>query len=170
MKKLLLLIFIFFPHNTLANDTIRFVDLNKILLTSEAGKDINIKINELSKTELSKFDKKKENLIDKENKLIAQKNILEADIYNKELENLKNEIDNYNKSRKDKIKELKIKQSNAKTKLLQEINIILSEYASSNSISLILNKQSIAAGKKELEITNEIKDNLNKKIKTIKIE
>ena len=54
--------------------------------------------------------------------------------------------------------------------MIQEINIILSEYATKNSISLILNKQTIAVGKKELEITNEIKENLNKKIKKIKIE
>ena len=54
--------------------------------------------------------------------------------------------------------------------MIKDINALLSEYANKNSISLILNKQTIAAGKKELEITNEIRENLNRKIKKIKIE
>ena len=170
MKKIALILFLLFTSSSFANDSIRFVDFNNLVLTSEAGKDIDDKIKKLSDSELSKFKKKKEILAEKENKLVAKRNILEEEIFKKELENLKKEINSFRQNRNDKINEIKKKQTIAKSKLIQEINIILSEYATKNSISLILNKQTIAVGKKELEITNEIKKNLNKKIKKIKIE
>ena len=53
--------------------------------------------------------------------------------------------------------------------MIQEINLELSKYAEENSISLILNKQIIAVGKKELEITNMIKKKLDEKLKSIEI-
>ena len=170
MKKIALILFLLFTSSSFANDSIRFVDFNNLVLTSEAGKDIDDKIKKLSDSELSKFKKKKEILAEKENKLVAKRNILEEEIFKKELENLKKEINSFRQNRNNKINEIKKKQTIAKNKLIQEINIILSEYATKNSISLILNKQTIAVGKKELEITNEIKENLNKKIKKIKIE
>ena len=170
MKKIALILFLLFTSSSFANDSIRFVDFNNLVLTSEAGKDIDDKIKKLSDSELSKFKKKKEILAEKENKLVAKRNILEEEIFKKELENLKKEINSFRQNRNNKINEIKKKQTIAKSKLIQEINIILSEYATKNSISLILNKQTIAVGKKELEITNEIKENLNKKIKKIKIE
>ena len=170
MKKIALILFLLFTSISFANDSIRFVDFNNLVLTSEAGKDIDDKIKKLSDSELSKFKKKKEILAEKENKLVAKRNILEEEIFKKELENLKKEINSFRQNRNNKINEIKKKQTIAKSKLIQEINIILSEYATKNSISLILNKQTVAVGKKELEITNEIKENLNKKIKKIKIE
>lgn len=170
MKKIALILLLLFTSSSFANDSIRFVDFNNLVLTSEAGKDIDDKIKKLSDSELSKFKKKKEILAEKENKLVAKRNILEEEIFKKELENLKKEINSFRQNRNNKINEIKKKQTIAKSKLIQEINIILSEYATKNSISLILNKQTIAVGKKELEITNEIKENLNKKIKKIKIE
>ena len=170
MKKIALLLFILFSSNTLANDTIRFVDFNNLILTSEAGKDIDDKIKKLSDNELSKLEKERKILADKENKLVAKKNILEEEVFRNELENLKKEINSFRQNRNNKINEIKKKHSIAKNKLIQEINALLSEYANKNSISLILNKQTIAAGKKELEITNEIRENLNRKIKKIKIE
>lgn len=48
-----------------------------------------------------------------------------------------------------------------------EINTILSEYSLENNIDIILNKNTVILGKKELDITNEILTRLNKKIKKI---
>jgi Skp family chaperone for outer membrane proteins len=51
--------------------------------------------------------------------------------------------------------------------LSNEINTILSEYSLENNIDIILNKNTVILGKKELDITNEILTRLNKKIKKI---
>ena len=51
--------------------------------------------------------------------------------------------------------------------ILQEI---LAEYASKNSITFILKKSNIIIGKSELDITKEIMNTINKKIKTINLD
>ena len=168
MKKIIQILLIFFTSNVFASDSIRFVDFNDLIQTSIAGKDLNKKIEKLTNDELLQFKNKKDKLVDKENNLISKKNILENDIFQKELSSLRKEIDLFNKNRSNKINEIKKKQSIAKKKLIQEINLELSKYAEENSISLILNKQIIAVGKKELEITN-MKKKLDEKLKSIEI-
>ena len=169
MKKIIQILLIFFTSNVFASDSIRFVDFNDLIQTSIAGKDLNKKIEKLTNDELLQFKNKKDKLVDKENNLNSKKNILENDIFQKELSSLRKEIDLFNKNRSNKINEIKKKQSIAKKKLIQEINLELSKYAEENSISLILNKQIIAVGKKELEITNMIKKKLDEKLKSIEI-
>ena len=54
-------------------------------------------------------------------------------------------------------------------KLLGHINPILVEYSDKNSISLIVDKNSIVLGKTELDITEKIINLLNEKVKEIKL-
>ena len=58
---------------------------------------------------------------------------------------------------------------NALTSLLKKLTPILEEYSKKNSIRIIVQKKHIVMGKKEDDITNEILDLVNKKIKNIKI-
>ena len=60
----------------------------------------------------------------------------------------------------------KLKDESAKL-ILKNINEIISEYSTKNSISMIVEKKSIIIGKSELNITNDILNLLNKKIKKI---
>ena len=72
---------------------------------------------------------------------------------------------------------LKIKSNPKDTKLMADIkseklildilNLILSEYSAKNSISLIIDKKNIIIGKSELDVTNQIMELLNKKIKKV---
>ena len=61
----------------------------------------------------------------------------------------------------------KIKDESAKI-ILKNINEIITEYSEKNSISLIVDKKNIVIGKSELNITNDILELLNKKIKNVK--
>ena len=67
------------------------------------------------------------------------------------------------------IKLNKLKDESAKL-ILKNINEIISEYSEKNSISMIVEKKSIIIGKSELNITNDILDLLNKKIKKIDLQ
>ena len=58
----------------------------------------------------------------------------------------------------------------ASNKVLDELKPILSEYSNKNSISLILQKKNLIIGKNDLDITKDIIEILNKKIKSIKID
>ena len=136
---------------------------------SIAGKSIKKQLENLYNKNLEKFKKNDEILKNKEKKLIAQKNILSQEDFQKELTNLRTEIINFQKEQvkaRDNINKLRISATN---KLISKLSPILQEYAKKNSVSLILQKKNIVMGKKEIEITDEILELTNKEIKDIKI-
>ena len=59
--------------------------------------------------------------------------------------------------------------NNAANQLLIIINEILAEYSTKNKISLIMEKKNVVIGKSELDITKNILDLLNKKIKKVEL-
>ena len=173
MYKKLLLIILFALKcltPTYAEDfKIVYLNVDKIMQESIAGKSIKKKLENIYKKDMEKFKKNDENLKKKEKKIIAQKNILSDQDFKKELSNLRAEIINFQKEQvkaRDNINKLRIK---ATSKLISKLSPILEEYAKKNSIGLILQKKNIVMGKKEIEITNEILEITNKEIKDINI-
>ena len=61
------------------------------------------------------------------------------------------------------------KKIDATSKLLKEITPILADYSKKNKISIILKKKDILLGRTDLEITNEIIDIVNSKVKKINL-
>ena len=146
-----------------------YLNVDKIMQQSTAGKSIKNQLDKLFNKNLEKFKKNDEILKNKEKKIIAQKNILSQEDFQKELKSLRTEIINFQKEQvkaRDDINKLRIGATN---KLISKLSPILQEYAKKNSISLILQKKNIVMGKKEIEITNEILEITNKEIKDIKI-
>ncbi len=146
-----------------------YLNVDKIMQQSIAGQSIKNQLEILHKKNLEKFKKNDEILKKKEKKIIAQKNILSQEDFQKEINDLKTEIINFQKEQvkaRDNINKLRIGATN---KLIAKLSPILEEYANKNSISLILQKKNIVMGKKEIEITNEILEIANKEIKNIKI-
>ena len=146
-----------------------YLNVDKIMQQSIAGKSIKNQLEKLHNKNLEKFKTNDEILKNKEKKIIAQKNILSQQDFQKELRGLRTEIINFQKEQvkaRDDINKLRIGATN---KLILKLTPILEEYAKKNSISLILQKKNIVMGKKEIEITNEILEITNKEIKDIKI-
>ena len=147
-----------------------YLNVDKIMQQSIAGKSIIKQLENLYNKNLEKFKKNDEILKNKEKKLIAQKNILSQEDFQKELTSLRKEIINFQKEQvkvRDNINKLRIGATN---KLISQLSPILQEYAKKNSVSLILQKKNIVMGKKEIEITDEILEITNKEIKNIKID
>ena len=168
-KKIILIkIFLLFFSSSYAEDLkIVYVNVEKIMQESVAGKSIKKKLENLYNKNLDKFKKNDEVLKNKEKKIIAQKNIMSQEDFQKELSNLRKEIIKFQKEQvkaRDNINKLRIK---ASSKLISKLSPILEEYAKKNSISLILQKKNIVMGKKEIEITDEILSIANKNIKDI---
>ena len=146
-----------------------YLNVDKIMQQSIAGQSIKNQLEKLHKKNLEKFKKNDEILKKKEKKIIAQKNILSQEDFQKEIRGLRTEIINFQKEQvkaRDNINKLRVGATN---KLIVKLSPILEEYAKKNSISLILQKKNIVMGKKEIEITNEILEITNKEIKNIKI-
>ena len=146
-----------------------YLNVDKIMQQSIAGKSIKNQLEKLHSKNIEKFKKNDEILKKKEKKIIAQKNIMSQEDFQKELTSLRSEIINFQREQvksRDNINKLRIGATN---KLISKLSPILKEYAKENSISLILQKKNIIMGKKEIEITDEILSLTNKEIKDIKV-
>jgi len=170
IKLISVLIFLLVSIPSYSSEKVVYLDVEKIMQNSNAGKSIVAKLKAKRETCISKFKKKEKDIIDKEKKLIAQKNVLSKEEFGKEIKNLRDEIINFQKDRNkafNQITQLRIK---ASTKLLKKLNPILEDYSKTNSISMIIQKKHIVIGKKEDDITNDILELVNKKIKNIKLD
>tara|TARA_B110000211_G_scaffold43166_1_gene45164 strand:+ start:3694 stop:4212 length:519 start_codon:yes stop_codon:yes gene_type:complete len=172
MKKVVIIFFIYFfqINFVIANTSIAFIDMDKVLSLSKPGSSIMSQLNTLSSQNSKKFESEAKKIKEQETKLISQKNILSEVDFQSNINKLKLEIKNYNDNR-DKINndfnKLRIDSTN---KLLKLINPILVSYSNDKSISLILKKRDLVIGKTELDITDEIILIINKDINQFKIQ
>ena len=59
--------------------------------------------------------------------------------------------------------------SKARNELLKNLNPIIKEYMEEKKIRMVIDKKSLLLADENLEITNEIIERLNKKLKSIKL-
>ena len=174
MKKILFIILLFIfltiPSYSYSSEKIVYLDVEKIMQDSTAGKSIITQLKKKREASITKFKKKEKDIFDKEKKLIAQKNILSKDEFESKIKELRIEISNYQKERNktsNNIAKLRIK---ASTKLISKLTPILEEYSKKNSIRIIIQKKQIVMGTKEDDITKDILELVNQKIKNIKLD
>jgi outer membrane protein len=167
----ILLVFTFlfiFVQKAVAEDlNIVFVDMDKIIASSNAGKKIQSSIDKFAKKENQKFDSIESNLKQKEQEILKQKNVMSKEELDKKVKSFQTEL---SKLRKEKIefnRNIIKKNKDATNKMVNEINKILTQYASDNSVSLIIQKKNIIIGKTELDITPQILKEFNSKVKSI---
>ena len=150
-----------------ANEKIAFIDLNFIMNNSVAGTSMNAFINNLSEEKNNDF-KVIENEIKKdENELISKKNIIEESIYNEKVNEIRIRINDYKLERKNFNKKLNEKKLKFNNLLLEKLNPIISTYVEKNSITMVLPKKMIIIGKKDLDITKQILEALDKSVQKI---
>ena len=137
---------------------------------SIAGKSIIAQLKKKREVSISKFKKKEKEIFDKEKKLIAQKNVLNKDEFENKIKELRNEISNYQKDRNKTSNNIAKLRISASTKLISKLTPILEEYSKKNSIRIIVQKKNIVMGKKEDDITKDILELVNQKVKSIKLD
>ncbi len=163
------IVFIFFTELSFA-DRIVYLNVDKIMQDSAAGKSIKKQLKKKKEANVAKFKKIEEDIKKKEKDIISKKNILSQDEFKKKMVSLRKDIVSYQKERNKIFNEINKSRINASTKLIKKLTPILEEYSKKNSISLIIQKKNIVIGKKNIDITPEIFDIVNKKIKDIKID
>lgn len=154
---------------TSANSDISFIDMDKVLSSTKVGSSVIKQIIEIEKANSVEFKKNGEELKDKEAKIIAQKNILDSEEFNKKVSNLRSQINDYNLNRQKILKNINKKKIDNTKELLKLINPLLIKYSEDNSISIILQKKDIVVGKNNLDITNDVIEIIDKNISEFKI-
>ncbi len=172
MKKTLISIFlfIFIALPGFSSEKIVYLDVEKIMKDSLAGKSIIAQLKKKRESSITKFKSREKDIFEKEKKLISQKNILSKEDFEKKLKDLRNDISNYQKDRNKTSNEITKSRVNASTKLISKLTPILEDYSKKNSIRIIVQKKNIVMGKKEDDITKDILELINQKVKSIKID
>ena len=171
---LILKIFLFFLISTSSfaenlKNQIVYINMEKLFNESIVGISFNEKISKLSKSNQEKIKNLEEEIKTEDNNINSKRNILSEEELKNKINDLNEKIKRYQailKKNQDDINKKKIDGSNI---ILNNLKPILSEYSKKNSISMVLQKQNVVIGKKELDITEDIIKILNEKIKKIDI-
>ena len=164
-----LLVLFFFLNIVVYAEKVVYLDMDKIMRLSKAGKVAIEKINNQKKKDVNKFRKIEEDLKAQETDLINKKNVLTNEEFNKKIESLTKKINDYRKLRQEAIDSSTKNRLNASADFAIQIKPILAEYAGNNNIDMVIQKKNIIMGKSSLDITDEILKIVDTKISKLKI-
>ena len=135
---------------------IAIVDINFLLKNSNKGKSILKELDNLNSQNSKKFKKKKNLLETEEKKIASKKNILSKKDFNKEVISFRQKVEKYEIERRKSTQEINNIKLKKVAKLLDQINKILLEYSTKNSISTVIDKKNIIITKEGNDITKKI--------------
>ena len=164
----IILFFIFFPAS--AENNIAYLDISLMMSKSLAGQSIQKQLETKHKKNIENFKKKEKEFKDKEEKILAKKNVLSKVDFEKKISKLRTEVKDFRIKRKEAIDSLTKKRLESIQNLLDILSPILGEYSKEKNISVIIDKKYIIVGKTELNITNEILNLLDEKVKKISLD
>ena len=170
--KRLIIIFLtsfFFSNFGLATDKVVYLDVDKIMALSKAGKSLKTQLDKIHKSNIENFKKIEDKLKDDETKLFAKKNVLSKEDFQKEFVVLKNKANKYKQDRSKDIQDVNSKRITASKKIIDLMNPLLAKYASENQIAIIISKKNIIMGASGLDISDEIIKLIDKEIKPFKL-
>ena len=172
MKKKIIFILLFYliSLSSYSSEKIVYLDVEKIMQDSIAGKSIIDKLKKKRESSISQFKKTEKAIFEKEKKLISQKNVLSNEEFGKKLKDLRSEISKYQKDRNKALNDITKTRVKASTNLIKQLTPILEAYSKERSIRIIIQKKQIVMGNKEDDITKDILELVNKKIKSVKID
>jgi len=94
---------------------------------------------------------------------------LNPDEYQKKVKEIQIDINKLNEKNSKKLNNINNEKNIVTKSFLDEINIILKEFAETNKIDIIVSSNQILIGKSNLDVTDEILNLVNKKIRKFEI-
>ena len=168
--KIFVITYLFFGiNNSFAEGKVVYIDMNKILNKSKVGAFVENELTKQHEAKLENFKTIEEKMKKDEIDLISKRNVLSRDEFDKKVKLLNEEAQKYQDERRLWFDEVTKKRNTARAEVLETLDPILAEYFEQNQISLMLYKRNIAIGINELDITDKIIDELDKKLPSIKL-
>ena len=173
-KKINLFVFLslllFIPQKVFSENTIYYLNLDKVLNQSNAGKDILKKLEKKVSDYKNENEKKKKKLESEEKKLISQKNIISEEEFKKKLISFREDIIKHQNDQRKFLTDINKRKMKTFKKFARLIDPIILEYVEKNSIDVVMNKSIVIIAKKDFDITDAIMKLVNEKIKKVKLE
>ena len=166
-KIFFLIVFFFFTGsiNAWSSEKIAFLDIEYIINKSKPALLIIKKIEKIRDEETNKLMKIENNLKKKNEEIVKTKNLISEKELNNKIALLRQEAKSFEELRKKTIKDLNIKRNEELNNFLKLINPIVQEYMQKNSIDIIIDKKNIFMSKSKNDITEDILEIINLKIK-----
>ena len=169
MKKLYIILFLIFSQTYLKADMPHYLDFKFILNESNAGKKAQNSLKSKLEKGIKSVKAKEKSIQEEEKKVIQQKKLIKPEEYKKKVDELRKKVSNLQKERNDLLENVAKQRAKARTELLKNLNPIISEYMKEKKIRMVVDKKSLLLADQNLDITKDIMDLLNKKLKSIKL-
>ncbi len=158
-----------FNSLNLLGDVPHVVDFKKILNESSAGKEVQDILKKKFNSASNKFKKEEEKLKKDEAALISKKKLVTNEEFTKEVKKLRERVAKLQKEKNTTYDNIAKLRNESKVKLLKLLNPIMKEFMAEKKIRIILDKSVVIAGDQSLDITAQVIDIFNKKVKTLGI-
>ncbi|WP_075504130.1 OmpH family outer membrane protein [Candidatus Pelagibacter communis] len=166
LYKTVLIIFFFFNLNIAhSNESIYFIDLDKLVKNSNLGKKTLAKIENLNKKNIENLKIKNNELKKRENEIKTKQNVVSKEELDKEINILRNKINEFKIIKDQMVLDFEKKKNENMNNLFLTFNPIIQDYMKKNSIDILLESKNVFIGKNNLDITNDIIKEVNVKFK-----
>ncbi len=162
------LVFFLFQGN-LSADSAHYLDFKFILNESKAGKGAQDFLKNKLDKGIKKLKDTEKKIQAEEKEIIKQKKIISAEEYKKKVTALRNKVSSLQKERNQLLDTVAKQKAKAKSELLKNLNPIIKEYMQEKRIRMVIDKKSLLLADESLDITKDIMEILNKKLKSIKL-
>ena len=161
--------FLISPHSSSIADIPHYLDFKYILNSSDAGKKAQDNLKNSLENGLKDLSKKEKKLVDEEKKIIGQKKVISQEEYKKKVSDLRKKVSNLQKERNALLESVAKNRAKAKEILLKNLNPIVKNYMIEKKIRMVVDKKNLLLADDKLDITKDIMNLLNQKLKTINI-
>ncbi len=144
-----------------------FIDMQKLLNQSKAGKEAQDFLKKKIITGDKKFKEEAELLKKEEIDLITKKKTLPTDEYKKALNQLREKNVKFQRKRANFATAIATQRAEARNSLLKALDPILIKYMSENNIQIVIYKKYVAMANSKLDLTDKILEILNKELKSL---
>ena len=159
------LFFLICSYDLLANDKTSFIDIDYLLNNTTIGKKIFVELENFNKKNIEKLSNLEKTILLEKEKINKTKNVISEDEYLKNIKILDEKIISYNKEKNEAIQTFNNEKNKKINYFIDSIRPIIQNYMETNDIAILINKKNVFIGKSEFEITNDINELINLKIK-----
>ena len=166
-KNFVYILIIFFSIISISksSENIAYLDLDKIVKNTKAGKSIINKLKASKDSALNKFEQKEKELKKAEVDINKQKNVLSKEELKSKISDFRKEIASFRNDREKLINDFNAKKIQEFDKFFKKITPIIAKYVKEKNIDIVLDKKNIFLANKNNDITNEIIELIDDKIK-----
>ena len=161
----ILIVLIIFISTSNSEDQIVYLDLDNVVSNTRAGKLILSELEKSKKSALLRFEKKEKDLKKIEDEIKKQKNVISEDEFKKRLVEFRKEITKFRQDKQKVINEFNQKKQIEFAEFFKKITPVIEEFVSEKKIDIVLDKKNIFIATKKKDITQEIINIIDSKIK-----